>query len=206
MKKRTLNGLSIVILILCLTGVASATSLYSGDVTNYASIYQFELGYPSSLTNVTISGSYDRSIETQAIWIYGPGIITTIHPFNVIAGEDIFVQFLHTDSNDGLAIFETSTNGSSWTGQGSVDTYDVTAIGGNGTPGYPYGPNKYALISGLDTGAYYLRITSGSHSDGADDLHLDSYGTTPVPEPATMFLLGFGLVGIAGLRRKFRKA
>jgi hypothetical protein len=197
MKKRTLNGLLIVILILCLTGVASATSLYSGDVTNVASMYQFEIS-----GNATFSGSnWGYSNDGNAIWITDADTITTTFAFSVVTGQGIFVQFLHTDNNDGYAYFETSTNGTNWTGQGNVDTWENYPTGLND------GPDKYALISGLTTGDYYLRITSGDHSVGADtdDLHLDSFGTTSVPEPTTMLLLGFGLVGLAAARRKFKK-
>jgi hypothetical protein len=35
--------------------------------------------------------------------------------------------------------------------------------------------------------------------------HVSIFGTTPVPEPTTMLLLGSGLLGLWGFRRKFKK-
>ena len=50
-----------------------------------------------------------------------------------------------------------------------------------------------------------ITFTSAANINGFSAIAMDnvSYGT--VPEPATLFLLGSGIVGLIGFRRKFRK-
>jgi hypothetical protein len=48
-------------------------------------------------------------------------------------------------------------------------------------------------------------VLSGFWNDNGSISHVSLYGTSaPVPEPATMLLLGSGIVGLVGFRKKFK--
>lgn len=48
-------------------------------------------------------------------------------------------------------------------------------------------------------------MTNPPSGKGRGISHVDIYDGSPVPEPATMLLIGSGLLGLAGLKRRFRK-
>jgi hypothetical protein len=82
-----------------------------------------------------------------------------------------------------------------WIGMTGTGENHINQTGLFGVSG---GDGKMAQFNGSDTFSYFTDVT-GDMAFRLEDT------TNAVPEPTTMLLLGFGLMGLAGVRRKLKK-
>ena len=90
-----------------------------------------------------------------------------------------------------------------WTVDGSNVQFDITR---NGIDTIDIDLSSDAGFMNAHGGAFTKVTIAGQDINGASwGFDLDAVGVTRVPEPTTMLLLGSGLIGLWGLRRKFKK-
>lgn len=129
----------------------------------------------------------------------------TIDLGGVFSIESFVVQ---ADDNDAYILSYRDMTNNAWVTAWNIPNFDY--IGNEDAWGMQTRPNpfddleRYVLAENIITDA--LRFEGAS--DTMDSLfsvsEIQAYGQ-PIPEPATIALLGLGIAGLAGYRRKFRK-
>jgi hypothetical protein len=128
----------------------------------------------------TFNGTYSYDDADLA---YGDAPLlsfSTDFPFiSSLTLDDIALAGGFISANDNLGLFAVYVPGDTGTVGAFIFAYDW----------FTYGET-------LEPGSSFINYGGGNIYYG---------DTSPVPEPATMLLFSFGLVGLAGFRRKFRK-
>jgi hypothetical protein len=165
----------------------------SGAATNSLGIISWTYNLPYQITT-----AYSGSM-TVRVWDIDPGDIMKVF-FDFGGANQVYAGLL-TGSNGG--------NITTW--ENAVASGTTASLGGWSTTTFNLDAAALAALSGT-TGFNLLLKVENAATDWAAVIDYASFTLNyepgkpnPTPEPASMLLVGLGLIGLAGVRRKLKK-
>jgi hypothetical protein len=171
-------------------GTASA-ALYNGDF-ELGTFAGWSVDTDNNWAMVINSGRQYGNFEAQ-LGTYSNGTFSTIthDAFTTTAGQQYTVSFaLANDMKESTNVFQALWNG-------NVQTLNPVL---NPTLASSY--TKYAFTA---TASGNTSTIAFNFQNDPSVFHLDNVNATPTPIPAAAWLLGSGLAGLAGIRRRMNK-
>ena len=172
----------------------SGASQTAGSVT-------FSIAPPSSALFIGTAGLSGIINNDWTLRLPGPDIaISDVENLNVDLVSPVFslgFDFVEPEYDPQYAPFVDSTFTVTLKNNGvTVDSFTFNAW-----------PHDTAVFVGVWGDTAFNRVEIRETIGGIDDEYYGQFytGTAPIPEPTTLLLLGSGLFGLAGLRKKFKK-
>ena len=212
--KKILVLLTLTALAFCLpmNTIASPISSYSDiaasvDTTvNFEDLYgvvgeQFSFGAGDPYLSLGLDMEYQVVEEVDIGSVSGGIAVSSAIIVQTFTDYENRTQFAFTEAQDAVGFYYQDLNALEIVfvaydvSDNLLESYSTTAT--QGYAGFLRGSEEIGTI----------RISAAHAEYPTSRVYLDdiSFSAASVPEPVTMFLLGFGIIGIAGFRRKFNR-